>query len=144
MAAALDYSAPCAARSHGLGSAFVTRDRLRCGQEGEARAAAYLAGHGLTILARNVRAPAGEIDVVALDGATLVFCEIRTRRSRGQGGALESVTPAKQRQVVRVAEWFLAAHPALAAHPIRFDVVAIDLRGDAAAIEHVRDAFGGG
>ena len=122
----------------------MTRDRQRCGREGEARAAAYLAGCGLTILARNVRAPAGEIDVVALDGATLVFCEIRTRRSGAQGGALESVTPAKQRQVVRVAEWFLTAHPALATHPIRFDVVAIDLRGDAAAIEHVRDAFGGG
>ena len=103
---------------------------------------AFLAAGGLTIVARNVRAPAGEIDVVALDGDTLVFCEIRTRRSRGQGGALESVTPAKQRQVVRVAEWFLASQPALALRPIRFDVVAIDLRGDEATIEHVRDAFG--
>jgi putative endonuclease len=122
----------------------VTRDRQRCGREGEARAAESLVAQGLTILARNVRAPAGEIDLVALDGATLVFCEIRTRRSRGQGGALESVTPAKQRQVVRVAEWFLTAHPALAAYPMRFDVVAIDLRGDEAVIEHVRDAFDGG
>jgi putative endonuclease len=122
----------------------VTRDRQQCGREGEARAAAFLAACGLTILARNVRAPAGEIDIVALDGDTLVFCEIRTRRSRAQGGALESVTPAKQRQVVRVAEWFLAGHPGLAVRPIRFDVVAIDLRGDEAAIEHVRDAFGAG
>ena len=120
----------------------MTRDRQRCGREGEARAAAYLAARGLTILARNVRAPAGEIDLVALDGETLVFCEIRTRRSRGQGGALESVTPAKQRQVVRVARWFLAAHPAWHDRPIRFDVVAIDVREDAVAIEHVRDAFG--
>jgi len=140
----IDYSAPCVPPSYALGSALVTRDRQRCGREGEARAAAFLAACGLTILARNVRAPAGEIDVVALDGDTVVFCEIRTRRSRGQGGALESVTTAKQRQVVRVAEWLLATQPGLAGRPIRFDVVAIDLRGDAAAIEHVRDAFGAG
>lgn len=122
----------------------MTRDRQRCGREGEARAAAFLAARGLTILARNVRAPAGEIDLVALDGETLVFCEIRTRRSRGQGGALESVTPAKQRQVVRVAKWFLAAHPALREQPVRFDVVAIDVRGAEVAIVHVPDAFGAG
>jgi putative endonuclease len=122
----------------------VTHDRLRCGRDGEERAATFLAAQGLTILARNVRSSAGEIDLVALDGDTLVFCEIRTRRSRGQGGALESVTPAKQRQVIRVAEWFLARHPAFATRPIRFDVVAIDFRDAVPAIEHVRDAFAAG
>ncbi len=120
----------------------MTRERQACGREGETRAAAFLAARGFTILARNVRAPAGEIDLVALDGDTLVFCEIRTRRSRRQGGALESVTPRKQRQVVRVAEWFLAGHPELHARPMRFDVVAIDVCGDALAIAHVPDAFG--
>jgi putative endonuclease len=123
--------------------ADVTRDRQRCGREGEERAAAFLAVCGFTIVARNVRAAAGEIDLVALDGDTLVFCEIRTRRSGAQGGALESVTPAKQRQVVRVAQHFLARHPRLYAHAIRFDVVAIDMRDDTAAITHVRDAFSG-
>ena len=122
--------------------AGVTRERQECGREGEARAAAFLAARGFTILARNARSAAGEIDLVALDGETLVFCEVRTRRSRRQGGALESVTPLKQRQVVRVAEWFLTRHPELQARPIRFDVVAIDVRGDEAAIEHVADAFG--
>ncbi len=119
----------------------MTRDRQRCGRDGEERAAAYLAARGFAILARNVRAAAGEIDLVALDDDTLVFCEVRTRRSRGQGGALESVTPAKQRQVVRVAEWFLTGHPDLQARPIRFDVVAIDLRDGVAEVVHVRDAF---
>ena len=52
------------------------------------------------------------------------------------------MTPAKQRQVVRVAEWFLAVRPAFHGWPIRFDVVAIDVREDDVAIEHVRDAFG--
>lgn len=104
---------------------------------------AFLAGLGFTILARNVRSAAGEIDVVALDEDTLVFCEIRTRRSGGQGGALESVTPAKQRQVVRVAQHFLVRYPRLYAHPIRFDVVAIDIRGETVELAHVRDAFSG-
>jgi putative endonuclease len=121
----------------------VTRDRQRCGRDGEERAAAFLAARGFAIVARNVRAAAGEIDLVALDGDTLVFCEIRTRRSAGQGGALESVTLAKQRQVVRVAQHFLMRHPRLYAHPMRFDVVAIDVRGDTAEITHIRDAFSG-
>lgn len=124
--------------------AAVTLDRQRCGRDGEARAAAFLEARGVTILARNVRSHAGEIDLVALDGTTLVFCEIRTRRSRAQGGALESVTPAKQRQVVRVAEHFLARHPRLAACPIRFDVVAIDLRDEAVQVTWIADAFGAG
>jgi putative endonuclease len=119
----------------------MTRDRQQCGRDGEERAAAFLVARGFTIVARNVRAAAGEIDLVALDGDTMVFCEVRTRRSDGQGGALESVTPAKQRQVVRVAEHFLARYPRFYAYPLRFDVVAIDMRGDTAAITHVRDAF---
>lgn len=119
----------------------VTHERQRCGRDGEERAAQYLTTRGFTILARNVRDAAGEIDLVALDADTLVFCEVRTRRSRGQGSALESVTPAKQRQVVRVAEAFLARHPRLQARPMRFDVVAIDAHGDAVSIVHVRDAF---
>jgi putative endonuclease len=123
---------------------LVTRDRQRCGRDGESRAAAYLASCGLRIIARNVRSAAGEIDLVALDGETLVFCEVRTRRSHEQGGALESVTPAKQRQVVRVAEHFLARHPRLATLPLRFDVVAIDVASGDVEIAHVRDAFQAG
>jgi Holliday junction resolvase-like predicted endonuclease len=50
------------------------------------------------------------------------------------------VTPAKQRQVVRVAQYFLVSHPRLFIHPIRFDVVAVDVRGETCEITHVRDA----
>jgi len=121
----------------------MTRDRRRCGADGEALAAAYLRDRGYTVLERNFRCRAGEIDLIALDrGRTVVFCEIRTRRSAAQGRALESVTPAKQRQVVRVAEHYVARHH-LHAHPIRFDVVAIDIEGPTLRIEHVPDAFRG-
>ena len=121
----------------------MTRDRQQCGRDGEERAAAFLAASGLIVVARNVRAAGGEIDLVALDGDTLVFCEIRTRRSGRQGGALESVTPAKQRQVVRVAQHFLVRHPRWHSRPMRFDVVAIDVRGETFEIAHIRDAFSG-
>ena len=115
---------------------------MRCGRDGEEQAAAFLEARGFAIVARNVRSHAGEIDLVALDGEVLVFCEIRTRRTRAQGGALESVTRAKQRQVVRVAEHFLARHPRFAARPVRFDVVAIDRRDDAVEVTWIADAFG--
>jgi putative endonuclease len=118
----------------------VTRDRQRCGSEGERLAGAFLAARGYTIVERNFRCAAGEIDLIVLDGRTVVFCEIRTRRSRSAGSALESVTWLKQRQVVRVAEIYLARHR-LHAHPTRFDVVAIEVRGATVAIEHVTDAF---
>lgn len=121
----------------------MTHDRLRCGARGEALAAAFLAARGYTIVTRNFRCAAGEIDVIALDACTLVFCEVRTRRGARHGGALESVTPHKQRQVVRVAEVYLARHR-LHAHPTRFDVVAVEIRGTCVAIEHVIDAFRAG
>ena len=118
----------------------MTRDRLRCGATGEDLAAAFLAARGYTIVTRNFRCAAGEIDVVAIDGRTIVFCEVRTRRSARRGSAIESVTPLKQRQVCRVAEHYVARHR-LEAHAIRFDVVAIELRGLTVDLQHVVDAF---
>ncbi len=118
----------------------MTRERLRCGAEGEAIAAAFLRARGYTIVARNVRCAAGELDLVALDRRTLVFGEVRTRRGRAHGSALESVTAAKQRQVVRVAAFYLARHR-LHAHPVRFDVVGVEVRGWTVSVVHLVDAF---
>jgi putative endonuclease len=118
----------------------VTRDRLRCGADGEDVAAAFLRARGLTIVERNFRCRAGEIDVIALDGRTIVFGEVRTRRGRAHGSALESVTAAKQRQVARVASFYLARHH-LHAHPVRFDVVSVEMRAFTVAITHLADAF---
>ena len=121
----------------------MTDDRRRCGAEGEAIAAAFLRARGYTILERNFRCRVGELDLIALaPDATVVFCEIRTRRSHQQGTALESVTPVKQHRVAHVAEHYVSRHR-LHAHAIRFDVVAIEIAGSAVRIEHVPDAFGG-
>lgn len=118
----------------------MTHERLRCGADGEAIAAAFLRARGYTIVVRNFRCAAGELDLVALDQRTIVFTEVRTRRGRAQGSALESITIAKQRQVARVAAAYLARHR-LHAHPVRFDVVAVEVRGWTVAVAHVVDAF---
>ena len=105
--------------------------RQLSGSAAETAAARFLAGHGLQPLDANVRYRDGESDLVMRDGIVLVFVEVRYRASDGFGGAAASVTPGKQRRVVRAASRYLAAHPALAALPCRFDVVCA--HGDPAA-----------
>ncbi len=127
--------------THTVGSASImTRERLRCGAEGEALATAFLRARGYTILARNYRCAVGELDIVALDARTIVFTEVRTRRGYAHGSALESVTALKQHQVARVAAAYLARHH-LHTHPVRFDVVAVEVRGWTVALAHLVDAF---
>lgn len=104
----------------------------------EAAAAEWLAARGLRVVARNVRSRFGEIDLVLLDGDTLVFAEVRLRSHDGFGGAAGSVDPRKQARIVDCARWYLAQHPRDAARTCRFDVLAV---GGAGAVEWLRDAF---
>ena len=97
--------------------------RQLSGSAAETAAARFLAGHGLQPLDANVRYRDGEIDLVMRDGTVLVFVEVRYRASDGFGGAAASVTPAKQRRLIRAATRYLAAHRAYAQLPCRFDVV---------------------
>ena len=103
-------------------------------------AEAFLRARRYTIVARNFRCRAGEIDLIALDGDTLVFVEVRTRRGMQQGTPLESVDGRKQAQVARVARHFVAAR-GLGAHDARFDVIGIRFDTDPPAVEHVAGAF---
>ena len=94
------------------------------GGAAEDEAARFLAAQGLEILARNYRTRLGEIDLVAQDGAELVFVEVRLRTSERFGGALDSIHARKRRRIVAAARQFLmrfAREPAC-----RFDVVALD------------------
>ena len=93
-----------------------------------------------TIVARNYRCRAGEIDLVALDGEVLVFVEVRTRRGAAAGTPLESVVGRKQAQVVRVARHFLAERR-WHERDARFDVIGIRFDREPPAVEHVRGAF---
>ena len=100
----------------------------------------FLRARHFEIVARNFRCRAGEIDLVALDGSDLVFVEVRSRRGERVGTGLESVTARKQQQVVRVAQYFLAAR-GWTDRDARFDVIGIDFASEPPAIEHVRAAF---
>lgn len=110
-----------------------TSDRGRASEE---RAAGELARRGYRIVAKNYRCKVGEIDLVARDGDTLVFVEVRSRASGARGDALATVDRRKQQRIARVAEHYLAAEkPTFAG--CRFDVVGIT--GDEVTV--VRDAF---
>ncbi|HJQ84325.1 MAG TPA: YraN family protein [Candidatus Binatia bacterium] len=110
------------------------------GRQGEAVAEAFLRANRWTIVARNYRCRAGEIDLVALDGPVLVFVEVRSRRGEIAGTPLESVDGRKRAQIARVAQHFLAAHH-WHDRDARFDVIGIRFDRDPPALEHVRSAF---
>ena len=111
------------------------------GERGEAIAAAYLKGQKFTIIQQNFRCKAGEVDIIARDGKTLVFVEVKARRSLSFGPPQLAVTPFKQRQVSKAALTWLAQHR-LHEASARFDVIAIMLRDhEVPEIEHFRNAF---
>lgn len=115
------------------------------GDGGEARALAHLQAHGLALVQRNYRVAAGprarggEIDLILRDrDGTLVFVEVKARKTAGYGGAAGSVSAAKQRSLIFAARCFLRTWPS--PPPCRFDVVAIE--GD--QLEWLRGAFDAG
>lgn len=96
------------------------------GCEAEDAAARFLSHHGLRVIARNFRTRLGEIDLIARDGATLVFVEVRLRSSEAFGGAAGSIGLRKQRRIAAAARRYLAR---LADEPAcRFDVVTLEDR----------------
>jgi putative endonuclease len=103
----------------------MTLRRQNLGKLGEDLACSELEGRGYAILDRRYRTRHGEIDIVARDGETMVFVEVRARVTEEFGTAAESVTRAKQRRLGRMAAEYLARQ-GLADIPCRFDVVAID------------------
>jgi putative endonuclease len=119
-------------------SADAPRDpRHRFGAFGEEAAVEYLRRRGFEILARNVRTAFGEMDVVAMDGDTVVFVEVKSRRTRRGGTALEAVDARKRKRLSRLALAFLARAGWLDRRA-RFDVVAVASDG---ACTHVANAF---
>ncbi|MFN0038757.1 MAG: YraN family protein [Burkholderiales bacterium] len=110
----------------------------RRGEPAEDAAATFLIRQGLTLVARNYHCRFGEIDLILNDGATLVFVEVRYRRSLTFGSASESITHAKQRKLLRAARHYMAEQSVFP--ECRFDAVL--LNGDSSKIEWLRNAFG--
>lgn len=118
----------------------MTRQRQRLGKTGEALAAGFLEGRGYRILQRNYRTPPGEIDLVAQDGKTLVFIEVKTRRSYRYGSAKTGVTAEKRRRLSLAALIYLK-RTGLMHTPARFDVVTVDASMEPPQIEVICNAF---
>jgi putative endonuclease len=111
------------------------------GRIGEDLACDALRKKGYEIIDRGYRLFRGELDIIARDGRTLVFVEVKTRADESFGRPEEAVTPAKQRQVRRIARGYLLEHPCGEAG-CRFDVISVLYRGpDDVRLEHFIDAF---
>ncbi len=98
--------------------------RQKTGAAGEDQALAYLQQQGLRLVERNFRCKMGEIDLIMREDGVLVFVEVRARADGRHGGAAASITPAKQRRLIRAAQFYLQRLRTLPA--CRFDVIAID------------------
>jgi len=112
----------------------------RTGKRGEELAAAYLAEAGFRIVERNYRCSFGEIDIVAEEGKTLVFIEVKSRRTAAYGDPLLAVGFRKQQKISRISLQYLADRH-LCHRPARFDVVGVTLQPAGHRIELIRNAF---
>lgn len=112
------------------------------GQRGEDYAARYLKRLGYHIVGRQVDLRVGELDIVAVDGRTVVFVEVKTRSSDAAGSPLEAVDDRRQERLTRAALAYLKSH-GLLEHSARFDVIALTWPDGARAptVEHIQNAF---
>jgi putative endonuclease len=118
----------------------LTKERLSLGKLGEELALKRIRALGYRIITRNYRCPLGELDIVAKDGDALVFLEIKTRKGKSLGYAKEAVNERKRRQLSRVALAYMKSKGYCDVRS-RFDVVAINFRGEEQQIEVIQNAF---
>jgi putative endonuclease len=112
------------------------------GAASELLAAQHLQSHGVTVLARNLRCRAGELDLICLDGRVLAIVEVRQRIRSDFGGALASVNHSKQRKIIRATRFFWQRTPSWRAYRMRFDVIGVQGLPDGTHLIHwIKDAF---
>ena len=110
------------------------------GSGGERAAADFLVARGYHILERNFRCRGGEVDLIALDGGTLVFVEVKVRRTLSRGAPIEAVTAVKQARVRRAAQEYLTFCGRVFTR-IRFDVMSVMKTARNTDITHLKAAF---
>lgn len=111
------------------------------GRRGERAASRYLERMDYEIIEHNWECPAGEADIIALDGDTLVFCEVKTRTSLEHGLPVEAVDAQKRSRYEKIAGWYLRDHD-YTDMCVRFDIVALlVVNGERALVRHYVNAF---
>ncbi len=118
----------------------MTKKRLELGQVGELLAFKKIKHLGYKNIVRNYRCPLGEVDLIAKDGDTLAFIEIKTRKGKSIGYAKEAVNAKKRRQLSKVALAYMKSNDCWEAKA-RFDVIAISMVGEKPQIEVIKNAF---
>jgi len=118
----------------------LTKERLDLGSRGEDLALQKIKRLGYKCLEKNYRCSLGEIDLIARDGDSLVFIEIKTRRGSTTGIAKEAVNRRKMRQISKAALSYMKANSCCDTKA-RFDVIAVNITGDREEIEVIKDAF---
>jgi len=113
------------------------------GRTGEQIAGEYLSAHGYDILHRRYRAARKEIDLIAREGRTVIFVEVKTNTSGNFGPPETWVTPRKQQAIIRAASAYISAHGD-AADDYRFDVIGVTLRHGRPEVHHIKGAFDAG
>ncbi len=116
-------------------------DKQTRGKDAENKAWHWLIKQGLKPVSRNYLCKLGEIDLILVDGATLVFVEVRYRANKHFGGAANSVTLSKQHKIIRTAQHFLITHSHYQQHNCRFDVIAYETASEENKPIWYKDAF---
>jgi putative endonuclease len=119
---------------------MALNQRQKFGRESESFVARQLKKHGYKILEQNYRSKLGEIDIIAKDKKTLVFVEVKARRSDRYGSPKWAITPKKKRQMSKVALYYLKVTKQLNVKA-RFDVVTIRLLENKPQIDIIKNAF---
>ena len=118
----------------------MSRARQILGKRGEDLACVELERRGYAIIARRYRRRSGEVDIIARDGPTLVFIEVKARECLEFGAGGEAITPLKRRRMAAIALDYLARN-GLTESACRFDVVSVEIRGNVPMIEVYQNAF---
>lgn len=121
----------------------MSSDKIITGRRGEAEAVRFLLRRGFKVIEKNYRTRFGEIDIVADDRGTLVFIEVKTRRSLAFGEPKAGVDERKQRRVIAASNDYMLRR-GVVDRAVRFDVISIVMNDDRCETEHITDAFEGG